>query len=103
MEKKHTKILKEINPAYFWDIDITNQEIIPTKRLIIERVFSLGTINEMISLLNFYGHEEVADVLCNITYLDPKTLNFVSVLLNKPKESFRCFIRKPLTNQPWNS
>ena len=40
-------IINGINPRYFWDIDMSKLDIIVAKRLIIERVFSLGKLDEM--------------------------------------------------------
>jgi hypothetical protein len=34
--------------------------------------------------------------------IDPKTLNFVSLLLHIPKTRFKCHIKKQLINQPWS-
>ena len=98
-----TDIIKEINPQYFWDINISNLDVSAAKRLIIERVFSLGKLDEMVALIRYYGKREVVDTLSHINYLDPKTLNFISKLFNKPKDSFKCYSRTPLTHRHWNS
>ena len=96
-------ILKEINPGYFWDVNINNIDVSAAKQLIIGRVFSLGKLDEMIALIRYYGKREVVDTLRQINYLDPKTLNFVSKLFNKPKNSFKCYSRTPSTLRHWNS
>lgn len=98
-----TDILNGVDPRYFLDIDITRLDIIKSKRLIIERVFSRGKLVEMQTLLRYYGKREVIKTLCQINYLDPKTLNFISKFFNKPKSSFKCYSRTPLTHQHWNS
>jgi len=49
------------------------------------------------------GRDEVIKQLTNLTYIAPKTLNFVSVLFDKPKEEFRCYPKKPLIKEHWNS
>ncbi len=102
MDKKKD-IINELNPGYFWDVDINKLDASSSKRLIIERVFSLGKLEEMIELIQFYGKKEVVDTLKNINYLDPKTLNFVAKLFNQPKSSFKCYSRTPLTLRHWNS
>ncbi len=94
--------IKQLNPVYFWDgyVDKMNPEL--SKRLIIERFFTLGNIKEIKLILSFYQKEEVIKTLCSLNYLDPKTLNFVSIIFNIPKSRFRCYRRKQLKAQHWN-
>ncbi len=93
----------EVKASYFWDVDISNINADSSKRLIIKRVFSLGSIDEMKALISYYGDEIVIEQLCNCNYLDPKTLNFASKLFNIPKNEFRCYRRKRSNPQHWNS
>jgi hypothetical protein len=102
MDKKKN-IINKINPRYFWDIDISKLDVSSSKRLIIERVFSMGKLEEMVELLNFYGKREVVYTLSEINYLDPKTLNFVAKLFGKPKSNFKCYSRIPSNLRFWNS
>ena len=90
-----------IKQSYFWDIDLTPGKSIST-RLIVERIFTLGTLAEVALLIKYFGKEDVENVLINLNYLDPKTLNFASKFFNKPKKSFKCYLRKQLTPQLWN-
>jgi len=101
--KPDSSIISNLNPRYFWDVDMLTLDEISSCRLIIERVFTLGEINEMNRLIDFYGHDKVIDILCNLPYLDPKTLNFVSKLFNKPLKSFKCYRLKQSKPQHWNS
>jgi hypothetical protein len=96
-------IITRLNPRYFWDVDLSGLDENSSGRMIIERVFTLGEIHEMNLLINFYGREKVVEVLCNLPYLDPKTLNFVSKLFHKSVKSFRCYQLKQLRTQFWNS
>jgi hypothetical protein len=100
---KKTINIKELNPRYFWDTDIGKLDLTLSKRLIIERVFSLGKLDEMFGLIDFYGKSEVLETLCHINYLDPKTLNFVVKLFKIPKSRFKCYSPTPLTSRHWNS
>jgi len=94
---KKADIISGIDPRYFWDVDRGKLDIIVAKRLIIERVFSLGKLSEMKVLLRYYGKREVIETLSQIIYLDPKTLNFISKFFNIPKSSFKCYTQTPLT------
>ena len=93
-----SELLKQ---SYFWDIDISPGKPV-SARLIIERIFTLGTLAEVTLLVKYFGKEEVEKVLINLNYLDSKTLNFVSKFFNKPKKKFKCYIRKQSMPQLWN-
>jgi len=94
-------ILSKLNPQYFWDVDLTALDEALSCRLIIERVFSLGDMQEMNQVIHYYGKEKVVEILSNLTYIDPKSLNFISKLFNKPREEFRCYMRKQSKPQHW--
>lgn len=95
-------IIQQINPIYFWDVNIAEMDDIRSKRLIIERVCSLGNINEIKLLFNTYGKADVINELCNLNYLDNKTLAFFSFILNISKKKFKCYKYRQLNHQHWN-
>ena len=97
-----TTLLHNINNTYFWDIDIKTLDEIKSKRLIIERVANLGNLEEIKLLLNHYGKKELIKTICELNYLDSKTLNFFSLVFNIPKSKFKCFTRKQSQVQHWN-
>lgn len=97
--KQH--IIAQLKPQYFWDVDLSKLNDTANKRLIIERVITLGTLQEIDLIVNHYGRSEVIKVVQKITF-DPKTLNFISKLFEIPKNDFTCHIRKPLKSQHWN-
>lgn len=96
-------IAKDLRPQYFWDVDINKLDSDKSKRLIIERVFVMGTSKEIMLCINYYGNRVVADVLKGLNYLDPKTLNFVSKYFGISLHSFKCYTRKQLIRQRWIS
>jgi len=95
-------ISKDLNPQYFWDVDIKGLDTIRSKRLIIERVFVMGTSKEIDLVIKYYGTGDVIDVLKHLNYIDPKTLNFVSKLFEISLQSFKCYTRKQLNHQHWD-
>lgn len=95
-------LIEQLNKAYFWDVDITQFDEVKSKRLIIERVINYGNLHEIKLIKEFYGIKEIRSTLCNLNYIDPKTLNFISLLFHIPKTKFKCYTRKQLTIQPWN-
>ena len=96
-------LLKQLAPQYFWDVDRDKLDDRRAMRLIIERVVSLGTIAEINLVIHYYGIETVKKVLCRITYLDPKTLHFVSKIFRLPKKRFACYTKNQLHPQFWTS
>ncbi len=95
-------LLKQLNKAYFWDTDFSHLDEYQSKRFIIERIINYGNLHEIKLINEFYGIKEVKAILCNLSYIDPKTLNFISFFFHIPKTKFKCYLRKQLTNQPWN-
>ncbi|WP_158605216.1 DUF6922 domain-containing protein [Hanamia caeni] len=100
---KKNEINNLFNATLFWDVDFSSLDPEKNSRLIIERVFSLGTIDEIKVTIRYYGKNRVVNILENLAYLDPKTLNFVSLLFDKPKNEFRCYSKRLSSPQLWNS
>ena len=100
--EKQFNILDELRKNYFWDVDVKKLDAERSKRLIIERIFKLGKANEIMMIINYYGEKVVIDVLKNLNYIDPKTLNFAVKFFNLPLQSFKCYTRKQLNPQHWD-
>jgi len=98
--KKH--LVESLSSHLFWDIDFASLEPEKSKRLIIERVFSLGTSREILFITNYYGKSIVLSVLRDINYLDLKTMNFISKLFKVPIKTFKCYTRKQSIPQHWD-
>lgn len=94
---QHLKLRNEL----FWDIDPEILDEEKNKRLIIERVINLGNSPELQNLVHYYGKKEVINTICNLNYIDSKTLNFFSMFFNVPRTNFKCYIRKQSIKQPW--
>ena len=95
-------IISQLKNNYFWDVDINRLDQESDKRLIIERVFSLGSLKEINLIMEHYGRKIVLEVLYNINYLDPKTFNFITKLFKVPKKNFKCYTRKQLKPIHWS-
>ena len=90
-----------LNSGYFWDVDYIGLDPVKSKRIIIERIFTLGNLTEMQSLIRFYGKEEVKKILIHLNYIDPKNLNFLSLIFRIPKRNFKCSPCQRSTRQHW--
>ena len=60
------------------------------KNLILERVFTRGTEDDEKAVFTYYGRDFIKNAIVNIKYFDKKTLNYLSIIFNIPKEEFRC-------------
>jgi hypothetical protein len=95
-------LISRLNPRYFWDVDVAGLNAASDRRLVIERVFSMGEVDEMHQVTLFYGEKVVLEVLSNLSYIDTKTLNFISKLFNKPRKEFRCYTRMQSRPLHWS-
>ena len=93
--------LKHVNPTYFWDINLDGIDERKSKRLIIERIVNLGNLQEIKQMISYYGKNEVIKTICSLNHLDPKTLNFFSLIFRIPKTKFKCYTKKQSINQHW--
>ena len=88
--------------SYFWDIDPVKLDISKSKQLIIGRIFSMGNLTDIRQLMTIYSKKEIEESLCDLNYLDDKTLNFTSLFFGIPKSRFKCYIKKQSTQTHWN-
>jgi len=88
---------------YFWDVDISKLDPVKNQRLIIERILTFGSMKEINLLMEHYGKPAVINICRQISYLDPKTLNFISKLFELPEGEFRCHSGKLSKNIHWSS
>ncbi|GAB1405513.1 hypothetical protein MASR1M74_26940 [Lentimicrobium sp.] len=95
-------LLSQLNKAYFWDVDTTSIDAQKSRSLIIERVMLYGNLDEIKLIKDFYGKEALISTICKLNYIDPKNLNFFSLLFGIPKSKFKCYTKQQLTRQPWN-
>ena len=86
----------------FWDIDFDNLNIEKHKRLIIERVITLGELDEFHYILMIYGKHVIKQIIMELGYLDPKTMNFVTTYFGMSKKQLRCYTKKLSVQQHWN-
>lgn len=100
---KSINILSLLNPQYFWDVDFDSLNPEKSTKLMVERVITLGTSVEIHALISYLGKEDFIRIITSLNYLDTKTLNFVSLYLGIPLEQFKCYTRKQLNRQHWNS
>ena len=98
MEDKN--FIYNLSKYLFWDFNANMLDPNMDKTLILERVFTRGTENDEKEVFKFYGIDIIKDAVLNIKYIDKKTLNYLSVMLDIPKESFKCY-KRSLSKNPF--
>jgi hypothetical protein len=94
--------VQKLSPHLFWDVDRTKLDADTNKKLIINRVLDYGILNDWYYIQNFYSIQEIAQISVTIKDLDLKSMAFVSLLANVPKENFLCYTTTQLHPKHWN-
>ncbi|MEZ7838477.1 MAG: hypothetical protein QMB13_04050 [Flavobacteriales bacterium] len=89
--------------SIFWDVKPSELHKEEHARFIISRVVQRGLIGDWTELRKIYASVKIKQEIVEISNLDKKTLNFLSLFYKIPKENFRCYTKTPLSNQHWNS
>jgi hypothetical protein len=93
-------VLTKLSDYLFWDYNINLLDPNIDRTLILERVFSRGTENDEMEVLNYYGANFIKNTILDIKYLDKKTLNYLSIVFSIPKEDFKCY-KHSLSENPF--
>lgn len=78
----------------FWDLATKHPDSNKNRLLIIERVFMFGTMDELKTIILYYGIDTIKTEIINVGWFDNKTLHFASTFLKIPKSRFRCYKRR---------
>jgi hypothetical protein len=78
----------------FWDIDFSKMNLLTHKRIITERVLTLGNLEEFYFLLDTYDTQTLVEEISQLGYMDPKTMSFVVSFFNIDKNQLTCYTRK---------
>jgi hypothetical protein len=92
---------KDFSPHLFWDIALETLDLDRHAPYVIDRVLSLGTMEDFRKIKSYYGIEKIKQVVKDARYLDDKVLHFCSLYFNIPLPDFRCYTHRPLTTSHW--
>ena len=92
--------LSKLSKYLFWDYNIDTLNPNNDINLVLERVFTQGTESDEKEIFRYYNINEIKESVTNIKYFDRKTLNYLSVVFNIPKEEFKCY-KKSLSQTPF--
>jgi hypothetical protein len=88
---KKDDILSRLSKYLFWDYNPNTLDPDGDKSLILERVFTRGTEQDEKEAFKYYGKDLLKSAVLDIKYLDKKTLNYLSIILDVSKENFKCY------------
>lgn len=97
--------LEKISPHLFWDVDVNKVDINRNKRWFVNRVLEYGLINDWKLIYDYYGIDKIAKIAkiaMSIRGLSDKSMSFISLLSNIPKEKFLCYTTKQLIPKHWD-
>jgi hypothetical protein len=77
--------------SLFWDVPASALDMDKNRRLILERVFSRGNIEEFRSVNQYYTRDEIRDAIKLIGSLDNKTLHFISKFYQIKYTELKCY------------
>lgn len=69
-----------LRKALLWDVPVESLDLKKNRKLIIERVFSRGNIDEFKQVKNYYSEDEIREILGKVKNPDKKTAKFISKL-----------------------
>lgn len=93
----------KIRDSLFWEYEFGKINWQEMKVVIVQRVIERGRMDDFYAIINLYGIEGVKETIKEIPYLNPKDMEFVSSVFEIKKEDLKCYSKKPLKNQHWNS
>jgi len=93
----------QINPGLLWEYNITDVDLQQMRNIVVQRVIERGWPQDWYAMLNIYGEEEVKNIICDLSYLNDKDMYFVSLVFSIPLSKMKCFEKKQLQPQHWNS
>lgn len=87
--------------ALFWDSDPSTLDLDRHAKAIIARVVERGGLEGWHKLRRHYGDDKLRQVVTSLRTLEPRTVNFLCLMLNLNKENFRCCTSRPFPSAPW--
>ena len=91
----------KLTESLFWDTDYRSLDWDCHARFVIERVVMYGTLDDWITIRQYYGADKIRSEMLESAELDPKSLAFLSCIFDTPQEKFKCFTRIRSSRQHW--
>lgn len=93
----------KVRTSLFWEYDMEQFDWFKLRNIVVQRVLERGRLNDFYAILNLYGEEGVNQAFREISYMNAKDMNFVCSFFGLKKEELKCYTKKQLQTQHWNS
>ena len=94
--------LSQFSHHLFWDIDRDKIDLVRSKKWLIKRVLEYGLLSDWILISDYYGISEIAEVTKHTRDLDQRSISFISLLSDIPREEFLCYNTRQQNREHWN-
>jgi len=88
---KQNNKLTQLSPHLFWDTPIEHLHWWEHRAFIIERVMNYGLLKDWNTIKEWYSKENMKTIVTSIRTLDDFSIAFLSLILDIPKDAFRCY------------
>ena len=86
----------QISKRTFWDVEISEHDFIHSNEWVITRVFDRGSLDEVFSVINYYGFDFVKNVLVTTQdNLPNHTILLARAIFKLNYSDFKCSEKKP--------
>ena len=90
------KALPDISKRTFWDVDISESDFKNSHEWVITRVFDRGTLDEVFSIIKYYGFNFVKRILQTTTDNLPKhSILLARAIFKLNYNDFKCSEKRP--------
>ncbi len=90
------KTLPYISKKTFWDVDVSENDFKDSYEWIITRVFDRGTLDEVLSIINYYGFDFVKRILQTTTdNLPNHSILLARAIFKLSYTDFKCSEKRP--------
>jgi len=92
----------DISETLFWDVDKNTIDYNKHAPYIVERVLTMGTLEDFFAIRDYYGKTKLKRIIKNLRYLDERTLSFCCIYFKLKPEELRCYKMKQLIPSHWD-
>ena len=104
MERPEIAIMDitQLSHRIFWDTPLENIDPWRHRGWIIERVMRYGSLSDWHLLKKWYDKETMRQSVIRLRDLDAISIAYLSLILEIPKEEFRCYTERQLRPSFWH-
>lgn len=96
------ELIKQLSQTLFWDVEIESIDYEKNAPYIIDRVLSMGTLEDFRIIKTHYGKPKIKRIAKKLRYMNERVLHFCSVYFDTPISDFRCYNIKQSNQTHWN-